>query len=367
MAPAAARLKAEIDIPIEPNDPSEAIRSSEIPRFLADFFDILVWRPYGGQVVDLVFPCLDAEWVFSPEGLPFVAAMLRIEDYELARNPAATHYVVAHGRLKGLPRLARPLARQVAPRRRPPPRRPGPARGPCATSPSAARFPGGSGGAGTRCARTGRSGRARTRRSTSARPRRNRRRRSPPRARRTWPSRLSTACRVAGLERARDRVRHRAAREAAVERVRRAVGVDLSEEMIRRGREYCADRPNVELHRTDGVLGFLDAGELRLRVLAHRLPARSPQGLRRALPPGSPPAAQARRHPPGAGRRPRPPVLPAGRRGLLVGRRLLGARAGAAPRARGLRVTEVRGAGTQYLRATAVKPSPRSPSPRETP
>ena len=113
MAPAAARLKAEIDIPIEPNDPSEAIRSSEIPRFLADFFDILEWRPYGGQVVDLVFPCLDAEWVFSPEGLPFVEAMLRIEDYELARNPGATHYVVAHGRLKGLPRLARPLARQV--------------------------------------------------------------------------------------------------------------------------------------------------------------------------------------------------------------------------------------------------------------
>lgn len=113
MAPAEARLKPEIDIPIEPNDPSEAIRSSEIPGFLTDFFDILEWRPYGGQVVDLVFPCLDAEWIFSPEGLPFVQAMLRIEDYELARNPAATHYVVAHGTLKGLPRLARPLARQV--------------------------------------------------------------------------------------------------------------------------------------------------------------------------------------------------------------------------------------------------------------
>jgi hypothetical protein len=113
MLPPEARLRAEIDIPIEPNDPSEAIRSSEIPRFLRDFFDIEEWRPYGGQVVDLVFPCLDAEWVFSAEGLPFVDAMLRIEDYELARDPSATHYVVAYGRLKGLPRLARPLADQV--------------------------------------------------------------------------------------------------------------------------------------------------------------------------------------------------------------------------------------------------------------
>ena len=44
-------------------------------------------------------------------------------------------------------------------------------------------------------------------------------------------------------------------------RVRRAVGVDLSDEMIRRGREYCADRPNVELLRTEGTLEDLGDGE----------------------------------------------------------------------------------------------------------
>src|SRR5262245_47917602 len=44
-------------------------------------------------------------------------------------------------------------------------------------------------------------------------------------------------------------------------RVRRAVGVDLSEEMIRRGRDYCADRPNVELRRTDGGLEALGEGQ----------------------------------------------------------------------------------------------------------
>ena len=113
MLPAEAKLKTRIDIPIEISDPSEAIRSSEIPRFLHDFFDIEVWRPYGGQVVDLVFPCLAADWVCSAEGLPFVQSMLRIEEYDLERNPASTHYAVAYGRLKSLPRLARPLAAQV--------------------------------------------------------------------------------------------------------------------------------------------------------------------------------------------------------------------------------------------------------------
>jgi SAM-dependent methyltransferase len=113
MLPSEGKLKAEIDIPIEANDPSEAIRSAEIPRFLSEFFDLVEWRPYGGQIVDLVFPCLSADWVSSPEGLPHVQAMLQMEDYELERRPSSTHYVVAYGTLKGLPRLAPPLARQV--------------------------------------------------------------------------------------------------------------------------------------------------------------------------------------------------------------------------------------------------------------
>ena len=41
------------------------------------------------------------------------------------------------------------------------------------------------------------------------------------------------------------------------ERVACAVGVDLSKEMIALGRDYCVGRPNIELHRTDGSLDFL--------------------------------------------------------------------------------------------------------------
>ncbi len=113
MIPPEARLKSTIDIPIEVHDPSEAIRSSEIPKFLRDFLRIDAWRPYGGQVVDLVMPCVSAEWAESPEGLRFVAAMLEIEDYELRLDPARSHYLVAYGTLRSALELARPIGRQA--------------------------------------------------------------------------------------------------------------------------------------------------------------------------------------------------------------------------------------------------------------
>ena len=86
---------------------------SEIARFLRDFFDILEWRPYGGQVVDLVMPCLRPGWAVSEDGLPHIQALLAIEEEELARAPESTHYLVAFGRLRGVRGLARPLAAQA--------------------------------------------------------------------------------------------------------------------------------------------------------------------------------------------------------------------------------------------------------------
>ena len=113
MLPGDAKERSQIDFPIEANDPSEAIRSSEIGRFLNEFFEIVDWRPYGGQLVDLILPCLRPGWPESPEGCRSIQAMLEIEDYELSRNPAASHHLVAFGRLKPPPRLALPLARQT--------------------------------------------------------------------------------------------------------------------------------------------------------------------------------------------------------------------------------------------------------------
>ena len=113
MAPREAKVQEKLSFPVEPGDPTEAIRSSEIPAFVREYFDVAAWKPYGGQIADLVFPCLHPAWTSTPEGGRFVAALLRLEDRELERDPATTHHVVAFGRLKRVDRPLRLFARQA--------------------------------------------------------------------------------------------------------------------------------------------------------------------------------------------------------------------------------------------------------------
>jgi len=97
--PAGAKLRTTLVPPIEQDDPSEAIRSDEIPSFLRDNCDIVAWRPYGGQIVDLVFPCVARDWTESNDGLRSVDEMLALEEDQLLADPASTHHLVAYGRL----------------------------------------------------------------------------------------------------------------------------------------------------------------------------------------------------------------------------------------------------------------------------
>jgi Methyltransferase domain len=113
-APQDAKTASQILLPIEQHDPSEAFRSDEIIGFLRAFCDLVAWRPYGGQVVDVIFPYLKPEWVQSPAGVEFLIKTLEMEDGELAVNPDATHGLVAVGCLKPVRRLVGPLARQAA-------------------------------------------------------------------------------------------------------------------------------------------------------------------------------------------------------------------------------------------------------------
>ena len=113
MVPQEAKLGATIGLPVELYDPSEGVRAAEIPRFLRTFLDIKEWRPYGGQVVDLVLPYVDSEWANSPEGSRYVEAMLSIEDYELRLSEDRNHHLVAYGTVKKPIGLFRPLARQA--------------------------------------------------------------------------------------------------------------------------------------------------------------------------------------------------------------------------------------------------------------
>jgi len=138
-------------------------------------------------------------------------------------------------------------------------------------------------------------------------------------------------------------------------RVARAVGVDLSEEMIRRAREYCRHRPNVDLHRTDGSLEILPDAAFDFvfsHIVFQHVPRKTyvDRYLReahRVLKPGGIVRVQVD----GRVRQFLRRWVADSWSGVVFSARELARRLERA----GFRVTEIRGAGTQYLRATGNK------------
>ena len=139
------------------------------------------------------------------------------------------------------------------------------------------------------------------------------------------------------------------------ERVACAVGVDLSKEMIALGRDYCAGRPNIELHRTDGSLDFLADGRFDFvfsHIVFQHLPRKTyvERYLReahRVLKAGGILRVQVD----GRARQFFRRWVADSWSGVVFSARELSRRLERA----GFRVTEMRGAGTQYLRATAIR------------
>ena len=139
-------------------------------------------------------------------------------------------------------------------------------------------------------------------------------------------------------------------REAA-----RAVGVDLSDEMVRRGREYCSGLANVELRRTDGTLGGLEDSTFDFvfsHIVFQHLPRKAyvDRYLReahRVLKPGGIVRVQVD----GRSRQVFRRWVADSWSGVVYSARDLTRRLERA----GFRVAEIKGEGTQYLRATGVK------------
>lgn len=105
--PAEAKLHERVDFPVERDDPSEAVRSGEIVSFLREYFDLVEFRPYGGQIVALVLPFVSPDWVKSEEGQRQLRKILEIEERQLQEDPSSSGYVVAYGTLKPAPAYGR--------------------------------------------------------------------------------------------------------------------------------------------------------------------------------------------------------------------------------------------------------------------
>ena len=58
--PSQYRIVEQLPYPIQPGDPSEAIRSGEIRKQLDIGFDVIRFRGYGGNLLAMVFPFLDS-------------------------------------------------------------------------------------------------------------------------------------------------------------------------------------------------------------------------------------------------------------------------------------------------------------------
>lgn len=140
-------------------------------------------------------------------------------------------------------------------------------------------------------------------------------------------------------------------------RVALAVGVDVSEEMIGRAREYCTGCPNVALRRTDGTLGFLPADDFDFvfsHIVFQHVPRKAyvQRYLReaaRVLKPGGILRVQVD----GRSRQFYRRWIADSWSGVVFSARELARRI----ESEGLCVTAIRGAGTQYLRITAHKPA----------
>ncbi len=97
--PAAARTSGFLPLPIQSDDPSEAIRSSEILPQLAIGFDLEEVRWYGGNLLAVLYPLVD--W---PRLAEDVKARLIEQDGEWARS-GSYHAVVLARPKRGLRKL----------------------------------------------------------------------------------------------------------------------------------------------------------------------------------------------------------------------------------------------------------------------
>ena len=114
----ALRAWPQIDVPVMVADPSEAVRSSDIEPQLAVGFDTVQRRPYGGNLLSIVYPALhslpeelrnrliEEEQRWLAAGAPAFSVVL------VAKPKRGLRRLIAHARYWLMPKLQR-IAREV--------------------------------------------------------------------------------------------------------------------------------------------------------------------------------------------------------------------------------------------------------------
>lgn len=95
------RLADHLPLPVQPDDPSEAIRSGEIMEQLAIGFQVEAMRGYGGNLLSVLYPYFD--WKQAPDDL--VQRLMAEEDKMLTSEPSYYAVVLARPERQLLLRL----------------------------------------------------------------------------------------------------------------------------------------------------------------------------------------------------------------------------------------------------------------------
>ena len=91
--PAELRTAEEVLLPIEMDDPSEAVRSSEIVPLVRESFDVLHQRDYGGNILALLYPIIDWQGM-SEETESRILERLIEEERQLLSSGEKSYYSV---------------------------------------------------------------------------------------------------------------------------------------------------------------------------------------------------------------------------------------------------------------------------------
>ncbi len=98
--PAELKNRRELMVPIPMDDPLESVRSSAILPEVRRLFEIVEDRPYGGNILWFVFPCLDMARL-REDRTEALSRLIALEDHLLEKNWVDSYYRVIVARKEG--------------------------------------------------------------------------------------------------------------------------------------------------------------------------------------------------------------------------------------------------------------------------